>query len=931
MINKRTVVPLLGMFIVAAFYMLASANRPGYEERREREAQGAGDDDAGREEYEFMRLRDPATGKIPDNIRAKELAYGSNLPNDFDKMLASYASGRTTALAWQPRGPWNVGGRTRALGVDVTNERNLIAGTVSGTMWRSTDAGVTWVPTTPSMQYKSVTAVAQDTRHAHTNVWYYSTGEGFGASASATGAYYLGDGIYKSVDSGVTWSVLPSTLTANLTTFDTWSDIVWNIATYPADTVNDVVFAAVYGGIYKSMDGGSTWTFILGSGNSYFTDIAVTKTGVVYVTMSSDGLQHGIFRSTDGTTFTNITPTGWPATFNRIKIGINPTDESQVYLLANTPGSGTIDTNYLGNLEYNSLWKYKYLSGDGSGSGGLWNDYSSNLPNSGGFFDRFTSQGSYNLVVRVKPDDSNTVFVGGSGLYRSTSGFADNTHTTIIGGYLPGATLPVVGLYANHHPDQHELIFLQSDPAKMYSSNDGGIFFTNNDTAATVAWTPRNNGYLTTMFYSCAIDHATTSDIIIGGAQDNGSWYTNSASLTAPWVTPRGGDGSFCAIADNATDFYFSLQQGKMWRTKLNASGGVDSSARIDPIGGFGYLFVNPFVIDPNNNNIMYLAAGRCLWRNNNLSGIPLVNNWDSITTNWVKFTDSLPAAGTQITAIAACKTPANRVYYGSSYKRLYRIENANVGTPSRVDITSSLFPGGSNISCVAVDPSNGDNLLVVFSNYGSYSLFYSTDAGATFKKVGGNLEEHPSGGGNGPSIRWATIIPLADGTVYLVGTSVGLFATTHLHTEADSTVWVQQGSTTIGSSVVNMIDYRATDGLVVIATHSAGMFSTHINSIADVSTATPTVNNHFDLDFNNFPNPFTNTTTIRFSLKESSNVTLKVYDGQGRLVKILANGPMNAGEQNFTFEPSILSAGVYYCTLTADGYTETRKLMLLR
>src|ERR1019366_4334057 len=111
----------------------------------------------------------------------------------------------------------------------------------------------------------------------------------------------------------------------------------------------------------------------------------------------------------------------------------------------------------------------------------------------------------------------------------------------------------------------------------------------------------------TTQFYTCAVDHATTDDIVIGGAQDNGSWFTNSTNLTTPWVTPRGGDGAYCAIADHGSAFYFSIQQGKVMRAVLDGSGNIDSFARIDPIGAYQPLFVNPFLIDPNNNDLMYM------------------------------------------------------------------------------------------------------------------------------------------------------------------------------------------------------------------------------------------------------------------------------------------------------------------------------------
>ena len=929
---------ILSISIVVAIsaigLLISSAHTPNLPHGFVADADAIGGEDDGnaRLNYELNMLKDPATGLVPARIRARELAFAATLPNDSHP---GSAFGRTTsALPWQQRGPWNVGGRTRAMALDVTNENTIIAGACSGGMWRSTDQGVTWTATTPVNNWQSVTCVAQDTRAGHTNVWYYGTGEADGASATATGAYYLGDGIYKSTDGGVTWNVLASTTTASLTTFDTWGDLVWNIMTNPADTVHDMVYAAAYGGIYRSTDGGTTWALVKGSfggGDSYYTDIAISKTGIIYASLSSDGGTRGLYRSTDGLTFTNITPATFPTTYNRVKIGISPMNENQVYFLCNTPGFGTPDTNFLGAVEWNSFWRYTYISGDGSGSGGSWSDRSLNLPSTGGLFDKFTCQGSYDLVVKVKPDDTNTVFIGGTNIYRSTTGFADTTHTTFIGGYVQGATLPVVVSYPNHHPDQHEMVFFPSNPNKMLSSNDGGVFITNNNMAPSVSWTSLNNGYMNTMFYTCAIDHALTNDIVIGGAQDNGSWYTNNTTLTSPWVTPRGGDGSFCAIADSGLAYYFSIQNGKMTRAKLNSSGGIDSFARIDPIGGAGYLFVNPYTLDPNNNNIMYLAGGKFLWRNDNLSGIPYAGNWDTISTNWVKWPDSLTVPAAVITAIAVCKTPANRVYYGTSARKVYRLDNANVGTPTATDISSTTsgvpFPS-ANVSCIAVDPTNGDHVMVVYSNYGVYSLFYSADGGTTWAKVGGNLEANLSGTGDGPSCRWATIIPLSDGNVYLVGTSTGLYATTQLN--GTSTTWVQQGTANIGGSVVDMIDYRATDGLVVVATHSHGIFSSHITHVAYINGVKDVFGEKPDFNLTNFPNPFLNQTTIEFNLPVKAMVSLVVFDEAGRLVSTVTNSELQAGENKFVFDRKSLPPGVYYCTLKTGIYTEVRKLMIL-
>ncbi len=874
--------------------------------------------------WEVSRLADPATGRIPDNIRQLELAFGATLPNDLqvDRSMAS--------LTMTNRGPWNVGGRTRAFGVDINNENRLLAGSCSGGMWLSTNGGTSWAQTNTLSQLKNATCLTQDKRPTHTDTWYYGSGEAYGASASGgNGAYYLGDGVFKSIDGGFTWTPLSATSSGNPNSFTTGWQLVWNIVNdNSANDSIDEVYAAIYGGITRSLNGGTSWTTVIG-GSSYFTDVQVATNGVVYATCSDDGTQKGIWRSDSGTAFTNILPVGFPTAYNRIVSGINPNNENEVYFLANTPGFGKVTYNYLGTPEWNSFWKYTYVSGSGAGAGGTWQDLSMNLPATGGMFDKWGVQGSYDMVVRVKPGSSNTVYIGGTNLYRSTTGFQDSTNTTFIGGYEQFSALPVINSYANHHPDQHCIEFLPSNPDVMFSANDGGIFKTMNDTASAIVWQSLNNGYLTSMFYTVTIDHATAgNNIIIAGAQDNGSWYTNSASPTAPWVQPRGGDGSYCAIADGQSNYYFSIQNAKMMKATLDGSGNVTSFARIDPIGLKNPEFINPYTLDPNNNNYMYVAGGKYLWRNDDLSGIPMIGNWDSISTNWTQFVDSVPGSA-MITAVTACKTPANRVYYGTDVKRIYRVDNANVGTPTPVDITSTttaaLFPNGY-VSCIAADPLDGNRVIVTFSNYGVYNVFYTEDGGTTWAKAGGNLEASSI---SSPSVRWASILHVADGTVYLLATSTGLYATDTLMGTA--TVWVQQGASTIGNSVCDMIDTRPSDGLVVVATHASGIYSTYITSVNDIVTVKDIAASKDDLQLINYPNPVLDNTTIEFTLNGKANVNLQIWDAYGRLMETLVNSQMQEGKHTIVFNKKNLKPGIYYYSLTADKRRKTNKMLIVK
>lgn len=893
--------------------------------------------------YELLRLRDPITGTIPRNIRKLELEYAATLPGYVPTHLRK--EGEISGLAmlnWQSRGPWNVGGRTRAFAIDITNPYKLLAGSTSGGMWTSVDGGNSWFQTWNHVN-QSISCIAQDTRPAKTNIWYVGTGEGYGQSASAGGAYYLGNGIYKSTDGGTTWNVLPSTSSGTPQSFENVWDIVWNIVINPTDTLNDIIYAATYGAIWRSANGGATWNVVRGSATSspfsYFTDVAISKTGILYATLSSDGSQKGIYRSTDGINWTNITPPNFPSKYGRIRIGISPKDETQVYFWAGTTsGTNSIcDTNFLGQIECNSLFKYKYLSGDGSGNGGAWWDLSQNLPTTGGPHDKQYVQGGYDMHVDCHPTDTNVVFLGGTNLYRSTNGFKTPDSTFLIGGYKKGGVIPhTIGTYPNHHPDQHVVVFDTSGQnIIMYSANDGGIYKTTDCMADSVVWISLNNGYLTSMFYTVAIDKTATNDsTIIGGTQDNNSWFVNSKNPKANWTTHFFGDGSYCAITNAKNEFYFSIQNGKIRKMQLDAMGNMIAQGRIDPKGGNGYLFINPFAIDPNNHNRMYLAGGKNLWRNDSLNFISIPSQIDSgITKGWIKFPDTVPVTGAKISALTVSKSPANIVYYGTTNRKVYRINNAHIGTPQATDITGTAFPANGYVSCIAVHPHDARKVMVAYSNYNVYSIFYTTNADSTvptWTKVAGNLEQNSNaaGTGNGPSVRWVSIMPVSDGTVYLAATSTGLYATDTL--KGTSTVWVQQGANTIGNSICDMIDFRETDGLVAVATHSRGIFTTHITSKNQVTGVNSYLNSS-SIQFHNFPNPFSHSTTFYFSLNKNTKLNVSIFDIKGMLIKTLADNEFSEGTHAIEFSGEMLSSGLYYCTLKSEEATITRKLLFIK
>ncbi len=767
------------------------------------QSQKVKDDPNARVDFEISRLVNPKTGRIPQNIRAKELVFAKGIQH---KTRAMTLDGSTV---WDRRGPFNVGGRTRALAVDSRDENIILAGGVSGGMWRSTDMGATWTKVLAVSEIQSVTCIAQDPTSPDT--WYYGTGERSGNSASGTGAFFLGDGIYKSLDNGVTWNVLPSTVDGNpesITTdgFEIVNEIV-------VDPTSGDIYAATFYGIFRSTDGGGSFNEVLDNPNRDWSDVVVTSTGILYASLEGDG----VHRSTDGTSWSDITDVTFASNLadgDRIELAIAPSAEDTLYVIAEEGTS-------------HSLWMYDHNEGGTA----TWTDRTANIPLGGVFGDPvgdFDSQGGYDLLVKVKPDDPDFVIIGGTNLYRSTDGFASSIGTSDwVGGYSP---VNNISSYTNQHPDQHSFVFLSGN--KALSGNDGGVQITNditddiaNGSGETVDWTALNNGYFTSQVYAISVG---PGDQIISGFQDNGNWLTNSTVESTNWgdelVNFFGGDGTYSAINSDGTVRYISTQNARTFRLTYSDADDLtfNSFQQIDPSSGYTGIFVTPFYLDPANDDIFYLAGDFDFLVNTQASTATRSVGWESIT---------LPGNTGFVSEIGT--TMDNIVYVGTSSSELYKIENPAAASPIISNVSSGLFPSNANISSIGVNQSNSDELLAVFSNYGVQSIFYSTDGGSNWTNVSGNLEENADGSGSGPSVRAARIV--GNGFEYLVGTSTGLYSTRIL--DGTNTVWVQEGASNIGNVVINHIVTR-TDGLVAVGTHGNGIYSTNILPGTDLSVS---------------------------------------------------------------------------------------------
>lgn len=788
-----------------------------------------------RDEYFFNLLRDPATNRIPENIRRKELDFA-----EFVKGMNSL--NKTNVLQWQEAGPNDVGGRTRALGVDITNPNIIIAGGISGGIWKSTDKGQTWKMKSSSTQMLSVTSLAQDRRAGNTNTWYYTTGEYSGNSASDRGytATFYGGGVYKSIDNGETWNLLESTSSVDPTSWDGNFDLASKVVVNPA--TGSVFVAANAIGIFRSANVGGSFNLSLGGVNEHiFSDVAAGSNGTLVAVISApfQGVtpknKPGIYKSTDdGNTWISITPQSMPASFERTVLALAPSNENVLYAYSNSGSKN-------GDKEIVKFYKINVSTGAAE-------DRSANMPDFGQNYNDFiNTQGNYNMVIAVQPDNENVVVMGASSMFRSMNGFATKPNELrigLIGGYYPEAPWR----YPNLHPDVHSFAFDPQTPSALWVGHDGGLSYTDNISNTVynkhLPWVNKNNSYNITQYYMITIPDIPGDNRIMGGCQDNGTpFFTFNGTTTSASVDVSGGDGSYAYFGNNYA--YTSSQSG--WVLRVNYDNGTPDDSKgwslVYPKGAKDQLFINPFAVDPNNENVMYYPAGAKLWRNTQLNSIPLYES-EGTTVGWSELTNVNIPSGYLISTLAVSKNPAHVLYIAASSfqssPKIYRLDNSATSNSSPTEVSIPGAAAGSYIHGIAVNPDNSNEILVVFSNYNVVGLYHSNNGGQSYEAVEGNLtgsQQKP-----GPSLRSATILPSGNGTNYFVATSIGVFSTSQLN--GNNTTWNQEGANTIGNVVVSYITSRKSDGKVVAGTHGRGAFIANLSGGAGNAIASVNVQN---------------------------------------------------------------------------------------
>jgi len=844
--------------------------------------------------YELNMQKNPLTGTVPMEEKQQELENTLLIKQEAQQRR------RIAPNTYTSRGPSNLGGRTRALAVDLSDNtgNTMLSGGVSSGLFRTTNGGASWTKVSANDEIHNVTALAQDPRAGHQNKWYYATGEWSGNSARLGPAAYRGRGVWSSVDSGLTWIQIAVTNSV-YTSFDSYFDYINALEVHP---ISGHLFIATTGKIY-SFDGTNlTIELELVGDDLGWTDVVVASNGRVFASLEGDGVWtsptgNGSWTQIAG----NGTPTDW-ASLGRIVLGEAPSNTDVIYALYVNGDSGNIEAD---------LWKYD-LSTD------TWTDYSSKMPDepapigcecSGDLAgnDPFAVQGGYDLVVSVKPDNENFVLIGGTNVYRIEDITADATFTR-IGGYVSNTSYaPYSTGGVEHHSDIHVLEFDPFDANTLFSGTDGGVHKTLDITAANIAWASINNNYITYQFYHVALDPTTGSNLVFGGTQDNGTTYggtdsglSDNSSMARLW----GGDGVAVGIGtiSSRLQLYFGSQNGNIHA--------YDDGYRADikPTGsptGEDALFITYFYLDPDNNDNLYYAGKPTLYKTATATTV-VADTWDNAGT--LSTNENLR---TFATTRGAYDAASSYMLLGGESGAIFRFDDpvntANLNAAVNITPNIATTSGGTIVSGLAIHPTNKDVVLAVYANYGINSIFLTTNATAAnpdWTLVEQNLSAH--------SIRSAAVTNVGNEIIYFVGTARGLYS----NSDPVNDDWVLEGPNTIGLAVVSSLVYRPSDNTLLIGTHGNGMFETTVQGTLSTNDFTKTT------DVYVYPNPTQDVLNFRSTtLDFSTTVTYEIYNLTG---KRILNGTLN--NQKIDVRP--LNSGVYFVNLNVGNTTQSLKFI---
>lgn len=758
-------------------------------------------------EQEYLNEINPKTGRThPENleeIRKNIDNYRSKSPGLIDNQ-------------WQERGPNNIGGRTRVVFFDPNDNTNrrVFAGGVSGGLWVTndiTDENTPWVQI-GIPENLAITCYAIDPQNPQ--IMYLGTGESY---TSDNGA---GNGVWKSVDGGATW---------NNVFEDTSNDIELGIffindilAWVNPNTNNTEIFIGVAGafyrsssqflgsdkqGVYKTDNGGNSWTKLRlkNSSNTDYeiNDFEIAADNSIWMGAARNIFGHGggdILRSTDGNLFDVVYNV--PGA-RRTELAVSKSDSNKVFVLVDGGAFDPVTETSPPITMIKTDDSFATVS-----NMALPNDADNGIPAN----DFTRGQAFYDLVIEVDPNNDDILYVGGIDAFRSTdagdswiqiSKWSENNNLRFL-------NVPRV------HADQHALTFHPTDSNMALLGTDGGVYYATSLSGAEPALLPDNEsivprklGYNTLQFYNGDIGQDARNDVLLAGAQDNGTQFIESADNSSQnnSVDVFGGDGAF-SFLDVEDDYLIaSFVYNVKARLNLPFNG---NGVQLDNDQSTG-SFINPQELDRNLDVLFANASAR----NGSFDSI---NRYIGIKEGETLITDRIgdPSLNAETTAfkVSPFNSASSTLYVGTQSGRVIRVDGANTSNRTWTIISGgiNLFSGGS-VSSINFGEIEQE-IMVTFHNYGIENIWYTPDGGTTWESKDGDLPDLP--------VKAILMSPF-DKDEVIIGTELGIWRTENFTSSSPNWVQSQNGMSNVK---VTSLELRTQDNTVLASTYGRGMFT---------------------------------------------------------------------------------------------------------
>lgn len=793
-------------------------------------------------ESAWFRLSHFGLDQPPRDGRAKALRQARKLPRihlpkvrQRGATAAGAAPAATTASSgaastiqsWSPLGPAPVNdpqnccdgaysGRVTALAVDPSNSDDIWLGSANGGLWHTTDRGSHWTALTDGQDSLSVGSLALDPANAQTI--YVGTGE---ANFNVDG--YPGVGVLKSTDGGSSWTEYGFAQFAGMSigriVVDHGNSNILLLAasinarsdagdgTLPEGSGPNLSSA----GIWRSTDGGITWTQVLpgGAGTDVVFDPADPTHQTVYAALvgvsaksNSTSAPSGIYKSTNGgqSFDTSVTSSELPASLNvtRITLAISQ-DGRYFYAVEADINSALANGNIYQSDHTAAVWRpisvRTEMAQDSDVLQPIW---------AGGEPER---QWTYESAVAIDPVNSQVAYIGGVDLWQTVDG---------------GNTWNPVQASSGVHRDFHALAFWNDQSEQFYVGSDGGIWL---GSTGSSMFTDLNRGGLNlTQFYAGSV--GTTGDFsqLYGGTQDNGTaQYPLGQSGAVQWDQVQGGDGGDVVVdyTNNAVvyheffygDLHKSTDGGVSWSRATSGLGACTTDlAKACVQNGDNVVYNMPFVMSPSNHNELFAGTDRVFkttdgaqsW--SNPSGQPL---------------DS----GIPITALAVAASDDTVIYAGDRSGNVFVSMDGGTtftATPFKDNTGKHLLTTGGIVTGIAVDPTSAYTVYVTLARFANCSpgvdtcgqhIFRSLDGGTTWTDIDGK------GTDTLPNIPFESVaVDPANPQVVFAGTDAGVY-----QSPDQGTTWNYIYGLPL--TAINQIFTDQAGANLYVATHGRGMW----------------------------------------------------------------------------------------------------------